>query len=103
MHHLTQICTQLTGSFELCTEFWVFLHDLDRMSRDQRAKDNWALLHACELAAESGAGVAVAFNLVTSSLSLLGSANPIAYSGCEAPDGSETARTAVLSPDCDSL
>lgn len=35
-----------------------------RMSRDQRMKDNWALLHAFELAAESGGSVAVAFNLV---------------------------------------
>mmetsp|Transcript_1923 Transcript_1923/g.5720 ORF Transcript_1923/g.5720 Transcript_1923/m.5720 type:complete len:549 (-) Transcript_1923:2173-3819(-) len=38
------------------------------MSRDQRAKDNWALLHAFELAAESGGSVAVAFNLVTAYL-----------------------------------
>eukprot|EP00891_Asterochloris_glomerata_P000939 jgi/Astpho2/939/Aster-00776 len=34
------------------------------MSRDQRVQDNWALLHAAEQAAKSGAGVAVAFNLV---------------------------------------
>lgn len=34
------------------------------MSRDQRVCDNWALLHACEAAARSGAPVAVAFNLV---------------------------------------
>ena len=37
---------------------------LHRMSRDQRMQDNWALLHACEQAAKSGAPVAVAFNLV---------------------------------------
>ena len=35
------------------------------MSRDQRMKGNWALLHACEKAAESGSPVAVAFNLVS--------------------------------------
>lgn len=35
-----------------------------RMSRDQRVRDNWALLHAAELAAQNGAPVAVAFNLV---------------------------------------
>jgi hypothetical protein len=35
------------------------------MSRDQRARDNWALLHTAELAAQSGAPVAVAFNLVS--------------------------------------
>jgi deoxyribodipyrimidine photolyase len=34
------------------------------MSRDQRVADNWALLHACQVAARSGAPVAVAFNLV---------------------------------------
>ena len=35
------------------------------MSRDQRVRDNWALLYACQQAAKSGAPVAVAFNLVT--------------------------------------
>ena len=35
------------------------------MSRDQRVQDNWALLHACMVASEKGAPVAVAFNLVT--------------------------------------
>ncbi len=34
------------------------------MSRDQRAADNWALLHAAEAAAARGAPVAVVFNLV---------------------------------------
>lgn len=34
------------------------------MSRDQRLKDNWALLYAAEQAAANGAHVAVAFNLV---------------------------------------
>ena len=34
------------------------------MSRDQRVKDNWALLHACEVAAKTGAPVAICFNLV---------------------------------------
>jgi len=34
------------------------------MSRDQRARDNWALLHAAELAVKSCAPVAVVFNLV---------------------------------------
>jgi photolyase PhrII len=34
------------------------------MSRDQRAADNWALLHAAEVAAASGAPLAVVFNLV---------------------------------------
>jgi deoxyribodipyrimidine photo-lyase len=34
------------------------------MSRDQRAADNWALLHAAELASASGAPLAVVFNLV---------------------------------------
>jgi sugar/nucleoside kinase (ribokinase family) len=38
-----------------------------RMSRDQRARDNWALLHTAELAAQKGAPVAVAFNLVSCS------------------------------------
>lgn len=35
-----------------------------RMSRDQRMADNWALLHACEVAKKNGQPVAVAFNLV---------------------------------------
>ena len=35
-----------------------------RMSRDQRVRDNWALLHAAEVAAQRGVPVAVAFNLV---------------------------------------
>ena len=34
------------------------------MSRDQRVKDNWALLYACEVAERSGSSVVVAFNLV---------------------------------------
>ena len=34
------------------------------MSRDQRSKDNWALLYACEVAQRSGSNVVVAFNLV---------------------------------------
>uniref|UniRef100_A0A383VG34 Deoxyribodipyrimidine photo-lyase n=1 Tax=Tetradesmus obliquus TaxID=3088 RepID=A0A383VG34_TETOB len=34
------------------------------MSRDQRMRDNWALLYALERAAETAAPVAVAFNLV---------------------------------------
>jgi deoxyribodipyrimidine photo-lyase len=34
------------------------------MSRDQRMADNWALLHAAEVAVEKGTSVAVAFNLV---------------------------------------
>lgn len=34
------------------------------MSRDQRVQDNWALLHAIQLAAKHNAPVAVAFNLV---------------------------------------
>ena len=40
------------------------------MSRDQRVKDNWALLHACEQAAKTGAPVAICFNLVRSRLAL---------------------------------
>lgn len=35
-----------------------------RMSRDQRMRDNWALLYALEKAAEQEAPCAVAFNLV---------------------------------------
>ncbi len=35
-----------------------------RMSRDQRSKDNWALLYACEVAQRSGSNVVVAFNMV---------------------------------------
>ena len=35
-----------------------------RMSRDQRVQDNWAFLHAAEVAAKTGSPVAVAFNLV---------------------------------------
>lgn len=35
------------------------------MSRDQRVVDNWALIHACEVAASKGVPVAVAFNVVT--------------------------------------
>ena len=42
------------------------------MSRDQRVKDNWALLHACEVAADSGAPVAICFNLVRPCPALLG-------------------------------
>lgn len=34
------------------------------MSRDQRCADNWALLYALQRAADTGAPVAVAFNLV---------------------------------------
>ena len=34
------------------------------MSRDQRHRDNWALLYACEVAARSDSGVVVVFNLV---------------------------------------
>lgn len=34
------------------------------MSRDQRVADNWALIHACEVAAQQEVPVAVAFNLV---------------------------------------
>lgn len=34
------------------------------MSRDQRVRDNWALLYAAEAAAKRGVPVAVAFNLV---------------------------------------
>jgi deoxyribodipyrimidine photo-lyase len=34
------------------------------MSRDQRAHDNWALLHAQHLAAQKGYGLAVVFSLV---------------------------------------
>lgn len=34
------------------------------MSRDQRAQDNWALLHAIEVAGKSSAPVGVVFNLV---------------------------------------
>ena len=41
------------------------------MSRDQRARDNWALLHTAELAAQSGAPVAVAFNLVCRNAAIL--------------------------------
>ena len=33
------------------------------MFRDQRSRDNWALIHAVDLANRSGAPVAVAFNL----------------------------------------
>lgn len=40
------------------------LHNTNRMSRDQRVQDNWALLHAVELASKTGSPVAVAFNLV---------------------------------------
>ncbi len=35
-----------------------------RMSRDQRVQDNWAFLHAAEVASKTGSPVAVAFNLV---------------------------------------
>ena len=35
-----------------------------RMSRDQRSKDNWALLYACEMAHKTGSHVVVTFNLV---------------------------------------
>jgi deoxyribodipyrimidine photo-lyase len=34
------------------------------MSRDQRVQDNWALLHAAEVASKTNSPVAVAFNLV---------------------------------------
>ena len=40
------------------------------MSRDQRAHDNWALLHAAQLAAASGAPLHVAFCLQRSFLGL---------------------------------
>ena len=35
------------------------------MSRDQRMRDNWALLYALEQASKNKAAVAVAFNLVS--------------------------------------
>lgn len=35
------------------------------MSRDQRVRDNWALLYACQEAMKHNVPVAVAFNLVT--------------------------------------
>ncbi|KAL3693859.1 hypothetical protein R1sor_007510 [Riccia sorocarpa] len=38
------------------------------MSRDQRSRDNWALLHAVQEAKRSGVAVAVVFNLVDSFL-----------------------------------
>ena len=34
------------------------------MSRDQRVRDNWALLHTIEVAGKTGAPVGVVFNLV---------------------------------------
>ena len=34
------------------------------MSRDQRVRDNWALIYAAQAAAQRGVPVAVAFNLV---------------------------------------
>ena len=34
-------------------------------SRDQRVRDNWALIYACETANETGAPVVVVFSLVT--------------------------------------
>ena len=37
------------------------------MSRDQRVRDNWALIYAAEAAAKRGVPVAVAFNLVGAS------------------------------------
>ena len=37
---------------------------LCRMSRDQRIKDNWALLYACEVAQRSDSNVVLVFNLV---------------------------------------
>ena len=37
---------------------------LRRMSRDQRVRDNWALIYAAQAAAQRGVPVAVAFNLV---------------------------------------
>ena len=40
------------------------LGSIRRMSRDQRVRDNWALLYAAEAAAKRGVPVAVAFNLV---------------------------------------
>jgi hypothetical protein len=39
-----------------------------RMSRDQRIRDNWALLYAAEQATKQGSHVAVCFNLVDSFL-----------------------------------
>ena len=42
-----------------------------RMSRDQRVQDNWALLHAAEVAAKTGSPLAVAFNLVKAQSSML--------------------------------
>jgi len=66
-----------------------------RMSRDQRSKDNWALLYACEVAQRSGANVVVAFNLVNpadtvaSLLCLmrleLAATQPMQWTGCPLP------------------
>ncbi len=51
-----------------------------RMSRDQRSKDNWALLYACEVAQRSGANVVVAFNLVNPAELILASQTLISTS-----------------------
>ncbi len=40
------------------------------MNRDQRAHDNWALLHACEVAKEKQANLAVVFNYAKDSIRL---------------------------------
>ena len=42
-----------------------------RMSRDQRHRDNWALLYACEVAARSDSNVVVVFNLVGAATAFL--------------------------------
>ena len=39
-------------------------HASCRMSRDQRVQDNWAFLHAAEVASKTKSPVAVVFNLV---------------------------------------
>ena len=42
-----------------------YLHHAScRMSRDQRVQDNWAFLHAAEVASKTKSPVAVVFNLV---------------------------------------
>ncbi len=85
LSHLTWNCH--TAASQLCC--------FCRMSRDQRSKDNWALLYACEVAQRSGSNVVVAFNLVKTAnavatplcLMRLKSAatQPMQWTGCPLP------------------
>lgn len=61
-HNANSIC--LTNVSMLHDQHNIF-QLCNRMSREQRSKDNWALLYACEMAQKTDSNVVVCFNLVS--------------------------------------